>query len=128
MKILQNVVVKQILTEKSKEALLKRYEGTKFQLQKECDQLQFELKKLERGKKYSSQKLTTHFEKEVNERMEKIKLVEFQLEQLHILPVGSELRDSEVQGMIDVEVGDNWEEKALSQTIVIEDGIIKEIR
>jgi hypothetical protein len=128
MKILQNVTVNQVLTEASKKALLEKYEGKKFQLQKECDQLRFELKKMEKTKKYSSQNLKSHFEKEIDLRMEKIKLTDFQIDQLNILPLGSELKDKEIQGIVEVEVGDNWEEKNSSRTIVIKDGYVSEIR
>ncbi len=79
-------------------------------------------------KNIRQQKLTQHFEKELNERIEKIKLVEFQMEQLNILPLGSELKEKEVQGMMDIQVGDNWDEEALSKIIIIEDGRVKEIR
>lgn len=51
MKILQKVTVKQILTEKSKGMLLDTYRQKKQQLQKECEQLRFETKKLEKTKK-----------------------------------------------------------------------------
>ncbi|WP_456271566.1 YlqD family protein [Bacillus sp. AK031] len=128
MRILQNVTVNQVLTESSKKSLLESYEGKKFQLQKECDQLKFEMKKLEKTKKYSSQNLKSRFEKEIEARMEKIKLTDFQIDQLNILPFGSELKDKEVQGIVEVEVGDNWEEKHSSKTIVIKDGYITEIR
>ena len=52
MKILQNVIVKQILTEKSKLELLDQFNSKKAVLKKECDQLRFELKKLEKTKKF----------------------------------------------------------------------------
>lgn len=61
-------------------------------------------------------------------RLEKIKLLDFQLEQLHILPLGSELKEREVQALIDVQVGDKWENVISQRAIIIEDGIIKEIR
>jgi YlqD protein len=126
--ILHTITVKQVLTVSTKEALQKRYEDQKFQLKREHEQLQFEWKKIERAKKYPSQKLSQHFQKEMEDKLEKIKLLDFQLEQLAILPIGSELKEKEVQGMIDIQVGDNWDEAALSKTIIIEDGVIKEIR
>jgi hypothetical protein len=126
--VIHTITIKQVLTEKSKDLLMKRYENQKFHLAKESDQLQFEMKKIERSKKYQSHKLNQHFERELNERAEKIKLLDFQIEQLNILPIGSELKEKEVQGMVDIQVGDNWEEEALSKTIIIEDGIVKEIR
>ena len=52
MKLLQSVVVKQVLTEKSKEELQEKYHTNILQLQKECDQLRFEMKKLEKSKKF----------------------------------------------------------------------------
>ena len=33
---------------------------------------------------------------------EKIKLIEFQLEQLHMLPLGSELKEQEIQAIVSV--------------------------
>ena len=128
MNIIHTITIKQVLTEKSKDLLMKKYENQRFQLSKECDQLQFEMKKIERTKKYPSQKLSQRFERELNERAEKIKLIEFQMDQMNILPIGSELKEKEVQGMMDIQVGDNWDEEALSKTIVIEDGKVKEIR
>jgi hypothetical protein len=126
--ILHTITVKQVLTESTKQDLSKRYENQKKYLKREYEQLQFEWKKIERSKKYPSHKLSQHFQKEMNEKLEKIKLLDFQLEQLDILPIGSELKEKEVQGMIDIQVGDNWDEEALSKSIIIEDGIVKEIR
>ncbi|HEY4554211.1 MAG TPA: YlqD family protein [Bacillaceae bacterium] len=128
MKILQTVSVKQILTEKSKEELLKKYEQNKLQLKKECDQLQFELKKLERTRKYAAAGLKAQFDKEMELRREKIKLVDFQIQQLGMLPYGSELADQDVQAIVDIEVGDNWEEIMKGKTVIVKDGIVAEIR
>ena len=64
-KLLQTVVVKQVLTEKSKEKLHEKYHTKILQLQKECDQLRFEMKKLEKNKKFHQRNLTNHFEKEI---------------------------------------------------------------
>lgn len=128
MNILQTVVVKQVLTEKSKQELYQKYHNKKIQLQKECDQLNFEQKKLEKSKKFQVSSLTKHFEKEIHTRQEKIKLLEFQLEQLHMLPLGSELKDKEVQAIIDIKEGDCWEDVMVGRTIIIKDGIVAEIR
>ena len=128
MKLLQNVVVKQLLTENSKSLLFDKYQSKKLQLQKECDQLRFELKKLEKSKKFQPLNLLKHFEKEIQNRQEKIKLADFQIEQLHILPLGSEIKEREVQALIDVFEGDNWEEFLTNKTIIIKDGVVAEIR
>lgn len=128
MKILQNVIVNQVLTDSSKNQLLEKYKSKNSQLQKEGDQLRFELKKLEKTKKFQPASLRAHFEKEINIRQEKIKLLDFQIEQLDILPVGSELKEREVQSIVDVEIGANWDELIQTKTIVIKDGIVSEIR
>lgn len=128
MKILQTVSVKQVLTETSKQKLLLRYSQNKQQLEKECDQLIFEMKKLERSRKYPSGGLKTQFDKEIDLRKEKMKLIEFQIEQLNILPIGSEIQDQDFQALIDIKVGDNWDEIIKGKTVVVTDGIITEIR
>jgi hypothetical protein len=128
MQLIQTVIVKQILTEQSKQKLLNKYFAGKLQMQKEYEQLQFELKKLEKAKKYQASALKTHFEKELEKRMDKEKLYEFQIEQLHMLPLGSELKEKEVQALIEVNVGDDWEKVMGQHTIIIKDGKIEEIR
>lgn len=128
MKILQNVIVNQVLTESSKNQLLEKYKSKRLQLQKESEQLRFELKKLEKTRTLQPASLRAHFEKEINQRQEKIKLLEFQMEQLEILPAGSELKEREVQSIIDVEIGADWDEIMARKTIVIKDGIVSEIR
>ncbi|WP_335870694.1 YlqD family protein [Bacillus sp. 2205SS5-2] len=128
MKILQTVIVKQVLTTHSKDKLFKKYESHKRQMQKEIDQFKFELKKQEKMKKFSPKTIAVHFEKEIAARQEKIKLVEFQIEQLTILPIGSEIKDQELQSIIEVEVGDQWEKVISGKTILVKDGVISEIR
>lgn len=128
MQLIQTVIVKQILTEQSKQKLLDKYFAGKLQMQKEYEQLQFELKKLEKAKKYQSSALKSHFEKELQKRHDKEKLYEFQIEQLHMLPLGSELKQKEVQALVEVKAGDNWDEVMEQTTIIIKDGIIEEIR
>jgi len=128
MRILQTISVKQVLTDTSKNQLLDKYIKQQNRLQKEIDQLKFEMKKLEKTKKSHPLTLRSHFEKEINSRSEKIKLLDFKLEQLNILPVGSELKEREVQALVDVEVGSDWEEITKTKTIVITDGKVTEIR
>ncbi len=128
LQIIQTVVVKQILTENSKKKLFDHYEAQKLQLQREISQLQFELKRLEKTKSFSPGALKNHFEKEINKRLEKEKLLEFQIEQLHRLPLGSELKEKEVQSLVEIKIGDIWDERIGQPTIIIKDGIIEDIR
>lgn len=128
MKVLQTVAVKQILTENSKHKLLEQYFSRKTQYLKESEQLHFELKRLEKTKKFETNSLMRHFEKEMQKRKEKVKLLEFQIEQLHMLPLGSELKEKEVQAIVDINIGDKWDEQIGVSTIIVKDGIIAEIR
>ncbi|MEK3887000.1 YlqD family protein [Bacillus sp. FSL K6-3431] len=128
MKILQTVTIKRVLTEESKQSLLLKYKNDKLQLSKECDQLLFELKKLERTRKYSTAGLKAQFDKEIDGRKDKIKLIDFQIDQLELLPYGSELKDEEVEALVDINIGDNWDAMTKGKTIIVKDGIIVEIR
>ncbi len=128
MQIIKNVTVKQVLTEKSKATLLRKFEENRLQLEKEKEQLRFEAKKLEKTKKFHPVSLRKHFDKEIHNRQEKIKILEFQIEQLQLLPIGSELKEGEVQALVDIEVGDNWEEIVKDREIIIKDGTVIEIR
>lgn len=128
MKLFQKVVVKQVLTEKSKNELQETYYSKKQQLEKECEQLKFELRKLEKTKKFPQQNLMKQFDLEIQSRIEKIKLIEFQLEQLHMLPLGSEMKDQEVEALVDVQEGDSWSNIIKEKTIVIKDDKVIKIR
>ncbi|WP_050614751.1 YlqD family protein [Bacillus testis] len=128
MKILQSITVNQVLTENSKNQLLEKYHNQHAQLQKEIDQLKFEMKKIEKTKKVPPVSLKIHFEKEISNRMEKIKLLEYKVEQLDILPVGSELKEREVEALVEVEVGSDWEELTRAKAIIVTDGKVTEIR
>lgn len=128
MKILQTVVVKQVLTEKSKKELLKKFQENVLQLQKECEQLQFEQKRFEKNSKIPAINVRDHFEREIQDRKEKIKIISFQIEQLQLLPFGSEIKEREVQAITELQEGDDWEEKWNRSEIIIKDGIVQEIR
>ncbi len=128
MNILQTVVVKQVLTETSKQALLSKFELEKSQLQKESEQLRFEMRKIEKAKKMTVNSFKNRFENEIHTRLEKIKLLDFKIEQLHMLPLGSELKEKEYQAIVEVSVGDVWEDIQTEKTIIIKDGIVDEIR
>lgn len=128
MKILQTVVVKQVLTEKSKKELLEIFQKNRSKLQKECDQLQFEQKKFEKNSKLSTINVRDHFGGEIQARQEKIKIISFQMEQLELLPLGSEVKEREVQAITEIRVGDRWDQIENQSEIIIKDGIIQEIR
>ncbi|HEX6923727.1 MAG TPA: YlqD family protein [Bacillales bacterium] len=128
MKIIKPVAIKQVLTETSKQAMLEKFESQMFQLQKECEQLQFELRRNERERRYDKGSLRQKFEQEIERRHEKNKLLEYQIEQLNILPLGSELNDGEVETVLEIDIGDDWEQAAAESAIIVKDGKVHEIR
>ncbi|WP_099224339.1 YlqD family protein [Listeria costaricensis] len=128
MKIIQKATVKQVLTERSKEELLIYYAKQKRLLEQESDQLHFEKKKVERKNKFQSEQVGAYFDREIDLRHEKIKLVDFQIEQLETLPLGSEIKERDIETLIEINVGDAWDESLFQKTIVVRDGTIIEIR
>ncbi|MRG85424.1 YlqD family protein [Salinibacillus xinjiangensis] len=122
MKIIRKTAVKQVITEKSKERLEVKFKGQLTQLENECHQLQFEKRKLQSKKGISTSDVNVRFQKEIDRRKNKMKWVEYQLEQLDILPIGSEITESEVDEIVEVEVGDKWSEIMGERSITIQDG------
>ncbi|MFC0271270.1 YlqD family protein [Metabacillus herbersteinensis] len=126
MNILHTVTVKQVITQTSKQALLTQFTDRKMRLEQECDQLYFEQRKVEKAK--NNPVMSLQYEKEIEKRRDKIKLVDFKIEQINTLPLGSELKEKEVQAIIEVNIGDNWNELLQEKTIVIKDGVVQQIR
>jgi hypothetical protein len=127
-KVVQKVIVKQVLTEQSKEKLRHKFILEQKGLQNEIEQLRFQLKKIENMKKPSAASLEKQFEKEQKTRLEKLRIIDFQLEQLNLLPIGSELEETKLDAIVEVKEGDSWEEFKSLQTILVKDGIVIEIR
>ena len=99
-----------------------------YKYRKEQEQLQFQYKKLEKTRKFQHEELKLSFDKEIQSRLEKVKQIEFQLEQLHMLPIGSEIKEQEIQAIVSVDEGDCWSEINQRKTIVVKDDVIIEIR
>lgn len=57
-----------------------------------------------------------------------MKMIDFQITQVHTLPLGSEMKEKEIDALLTIEVGDDWHEKTAANTIVIKDGTVIEIR
>lgn len=127
MQILQTVTVKQILTENTKQTLEKKLTQELLQIEKECEQFKFEEKKLLKNH-HSVNDIKQHIKRELANREEKKKSLEFQLAQLHILPLGSELKSQELTGIVDINIGDVWNESLLHKTILLKDGRVLDIR
>lgn len=68
------------------------------------------------------------FKKAIEKRKDNIKIIDFQIAQVHTLPLGSEMKEKEVDALLTIEAGDDWHEKTAANTIVIKDGKVIEIR
>ncbi|SHN15901.1 YlqD family protein [Gracilibacillus kekensis] len=127
MNIIKKVAVKKIVTEDSKAQLREEYQLKIFKLEQECERLKFEQKKLEHQATNKKADITHRFYKEISNRKDQIKWNKYKLEQLEILPTGSEINDGEVEAMIEIEEGMNWDDLSEHKTIIVKDGIITKI-
>ncbi|RYG73893.1 hypothetical protein EU245_04900 [Lentibacillus lipolyticus] len=127
MQMIRKVLVKQVVTEKSKEKLRKSFHDHKMRLEQECQQLRFEQRKLENKRNVSKQEISQRFQQEIKNRKEKMKLADFKLEQLDILEIGSEITEKEVDALVEVSVGSHWDEIMGEAAIVIKDGVVVRI-
>ncbi|AZV47777.1 hypothetical protein BJH90_02910 [Bacillus halotolerans] len=126
MQIIHRVAVMQVLTERSKEKLLSTFTEKKQMLERECSQLYFQLRKHE--KEQQNPDVIEQFKKAIEKRKDNMKMIDFQITQVHTLPLGSEMKEKEIDALLTIEVGDDWHEKTAANTIVIKDGTVIEIR
>ncbi|MCY8103861.1 YlqD family protein [Bacillus mojavensis] len=126
MQIIHRVAVMQVLTEHSKEKLLSTFTEKKQMLERECSQLYFQLRKHE--KEQQNPDVIEQFKKAIEKRKDNMKMIDFQITQVHTLPLGSEMKEKEIDALLTIRVGDDWHEKTAANTIVIKDGTVIEIR
>lgn len=124
MQIIKRVLIKQVITEKSKRVLKEKFEQDKIQLERECQQLLFEQRKLTNKLGASKTEITERFQQEIKHRKDKIMVIDFKIEQLEVLEIGSEIIEKEVDGLVDVKVGMCWDEIVGNKSIVIEDNVV----
>lgn len=127
MKIIRKIPVKQVLTENSKKKLETEFQTSKKQLEQECQQLQFEQRKLQNKKGVSKEEVQKRFQQEITKRKDKIKWIEFKVEQLEVLSFGSEIIDGEVESLVEVEEGSDWEYLMGERVIIVKDGVVIQI-
>lgn len=127
MKIIKRIQIKQVITEESKVALREKFEHEKHRLEIECQQLLFEKKKLKNRSPASKQQVHERFYQEIEQRKDKIKLLDFKLEQLELLEIGSEIVEKEVDALVEVKVGADWDQIIGKQAIVVEDNKVVRI-
>lgn len=129
MKVIRRAVVKQVLTEKSKTLLYDSFSKEKKRIETECEQLDFERRKtMKSNHKHNHQYVTNRFQEEIDRRKEKIRTLNFQIEQLQRLPLGTEVIEKEIEFITEIQVGDDVKRIMMPAEIVVKDGIITEIR
>ncbi|OLO40869.1 hypothetical protein BTR23_05190 [Alkalihalophilus pseudofirmus] len=130
MKIIKTVAIKQVLTENRKGQLLNELHIEKEQVVKELEQLKFQLhKKIKQHTSHEqNHSLRSSFQKEINQREEKLRGIDFKCHQLHKLEIGTELRDGQIQSICELKIGDNWDDISSEAEIIIKDGIVHDIR
>ncbi|MET3682113.1 hypothetical protein ABID56_000192 [Alkalibacillus flavidus] len=126
MQIIRKTTVKQVLTETSKHELKTHFENEMAAKRKEIDQLVFQKKKLLK-QQFDAQKVEEKFAKEELKRQQSIEWYEFQIEQLNQLPLGSEITERDVEEIVDVSIGDDWNNIIGEREIVVQDGKIVKI-
>ncbi|MEN1966899.1 YlqD family protein [Lentibacillus sp. N15] len=127
MKIIKKVLIKQIITEKSKAKLQMNFNQHKMRLEQECQQLLFEQRKLQNKPGVAKHEVNSRFQQEIKNRKEKMKLLDFKIEQLDMLEIGSEIVEKEVEALVEVEVGTHWDKIMDERAIVIEDDVVVRI-
>lgn len=127
MNIIKKFEVKQLLTESSRALYIDKWEQEVALLAQECEQLQFEKKRLQKKRPSDKEWIAEQFDKEVHTRNEKISLLEYKVEQIEQLPPESELHEGEVDAIQSIEVGDEWKAAEQKGKIIIKDGIVESI-
>ena len=129
MQVIKRAIVKEVLTKASKEKRLDRLQKEKRRCLHECDQLDFEKRKaIKFHANKNNSKIIKRFEQEIARRKEKAHSLDFQIEQLQRLPIGTEIVETEIDTVQNINVGDDWQQVTAPAVIVIKDGIVVDIR
>lgn len=124
MQLIKKVIVKQVLTEKSKTKLYDTLQQDKRQLELECEQLSFEQRKLSRKHNAAKHDIIKRFNHELEQRKDQINLLDFKLEQLSLLNLGSEVIEKEIDAIVNVDIGDKWSELNEPASIIVKDDVV----
>lgn len=124
MKVIKKILIKQVITEKSKRDLEYKFKQKKAKLYLECEQLLFEKRKLQKEKKNATHKIAKHFQVEIDNKKSSINQLNFKIEQLHQLPLGSEIIENKMESLVEVNVGMNWTDFLEETSIIIKDDIV----
>lgn len=130
MKYVRTASVKTILTEAKRDELEQSFQRDLTQLNTELKQMEFQLQRALKDIKSSSGAVPIRdkYQNEMKRREEKKKSLEFQITQLYALKIGTEISTGKTEVMLNLNVGDRWIANETDLSIVVEDGIIIEIR
>src|SRR5699024_8158070 len=120
-KLIKQILIKQVITENSKKKLESKFKDEKKDLALKCEQLIFEKKKLQKEKKSATHKIEQRIQVEIDNRKRKINQIDFELEQLHQLPLGSERVQTKMESLVEVQLGMKWSNFQHATAIIIED-------
>ncbi|MBB6449322.1 hypothetical protein HNR44_001271 [Geomicrobium halophilum] len=130
MRIEKKVLVRHVLTEDYREKLLNKMASEKERLQTETEQLRFQYQKQLKEQSDSRNKnlVESKYTGEINKRKQRLESLNFRESKVKSLPSGSLVTAETVKRFADVQVGDRWASHRLEDEIIIEDGVVREIR
>ncbi|MCX7568467.1 YlqD family protein [Tumebacillus sp. DT12] len=127
------IPVKLILTETTKQQITSEINGAIQQVQNELEQIEFQGRAAlndaeQNGNQAAVQAITGRMNQERGVRMERREQMMQQLVQIQQTPLGSEVPGGQIETVVEVNVGDVWEDVVAGTEIVLKDGIVAEIR
>jgi hypothetical protein len=119
-----------VLTRRKKAAIIQRFNDELAQSELELDQLNFQLHKAirEHKTKHEQHEIRARYNRDIKIREDKIKNLSFKIQQINQLDIGIEIQEGTVKSIFDINEGDLWPDLENEPEILIEDGIVKEIR
>lgn len=130
MKLLRTVTIKEVVTAEKKEKMIREFELEINQYKRELEQLTFQLYKATRNvqNKQERQSVRIRYNEEINKRKERLESINFKVQQLHKLELGTEIHAGTAESIVEVNVGERWPDGMNQTELVIRNGIIHEIR
>ncbi len=132
MLIKRKIHVKAIVTEGFKQGLLERLHEAQLQVELSQQQLEFQGRKylsdLESKDPAQAEAFRRKIDRQKQKREELKAKLAAELSAAEKLDIGAEFEQAPIEGLADVNLGDNLSEKLQAAEIVIKDGIVVDIR
>lgn len=127
----RTITIKAIVTRRYKEQLLGELRSSIKRIEMEIQQLEFQSKRhlvdLERQNPSDALERKQEIDLEKKKRCEKRTHLVEKIKSVSHLEIGTEVRAGTFQGMVNVEIGDDWD-NLMNVEIVLQDGKVVEIR